>query len=281
MAPHHRILEQFVEPEDARAQPVIDVVIVIGNVVGERGDLRLEARPAAEREVPVVVRLAKRPARRRHRPIVLGQPLERLPAEVEPVEAGIGCLEPRDDADGMLVMIEPAGIGERRVERILAAMAERRMAKVVAEAQHFGQIFVEAERAGDGAADLRDFEAVRQPDAVMVAVGRDEHLGLVAQAAEGDRMDDPVAVALEDVAGAARAAIAFVMPAAARAPGAGGNSRRKAHSVPSGTILSEAELVQLKASTPMVPRSSAKISASPRPRNGPMTRRDFSPLLAT
>ena len=38
----------------------------------------------------------------------------------------------------------------------------------------------------------------------MVAVGRDEHLGLVAQAAEGDRMDDPVAVALEGVAGTAR-----------------------------------------------------------------------------
>jgi hypothetical protein len=38
----------------------------------------------------------------------------------------------------------------------------------------------------------------------MVAVGRDEHLGLVAQAAEGDRMDDPIAVALKDVARTAR-----------------------------------------------------------------------------
>ena len=38
----------------------------------------------------------------------------------------------------------------------------------------------------------------------MVAVGRDEHLGLVAQAAEGDRMDDPVTITLEGVARPAR-----------------------------------------------------------------------------
>jgi hypothetical protein len=83
-------------------------------------------------------------------------------------------------------------------------MAERRMAEVVGEAQRLGQILVEAERAGDRPADLRDFEAVGQPDPEMVAVGRDEHLGLVAQAAERDRMDDPVAVALEGVARPAR-----------------------------------------------------------------------------
>ena len=41
----------------------------------------------------------------------------------------------------------------------------------------------------------------------MVAVGGDEHLRLVAEAAEGDRMDDAVAVALEGVARPARAAI--------------------------------------------------------------------------
>ena len=60
----------------------------------------------------------------------------------------------------------------------------------------------------------------------MVAVGRDEHLRLVAQAAEGDRMDDPVAVALEDVARAARARCPLpdapgraIVAAARQAPG--------------------------------------------------------------
>ena len=43
----------------------------------------------------------------------------------------------------MSVVIEAPGIGQRRCQRILAAMAERRMAKVVGKAQCFGQILVE------------------------------------------------------------------------------------------------------------------------------------------
>ena len=50
----------------------------------------------------------------------------------------------------------------------------------------------------------------------MIAVGRDEDLGLVAQSSEGNGMDDPVAVALEDVARPARAGVHFRMGPAAR-----------------------------------------------------------------
>jgi len=79
-------------------------------------------------------------------------------------------------------------------------MAEGWMPDIVRETQSLGQVFVEAERARDRAADLRDFQAVGQPDAEMIAVGRDEHLRLMAQPAKGDRMDDAVAVALIFVA---------------------------------------------------------------------------------
>jgi hypothetical protein len=113
-------------------------------------------------------------------------------------------------------MVEAAGIGERIAQGVLARVAEGRMAKVVGEAEGFGQVLVEAERPRDGPPDLRDLEAVGEPDAEMIAVGRDEDLRLVAKAAEGDRMDDPVAVALEDVAGPARAMVALRMEAAAR-----------------------------------------------------------------
>ena len=84
------------------------------------------------------------------------------------------------------------------MQRILAAMAERRMAEVMGQAQRLGQILVEAQRAGHGPADLRDFDRMGQANPEMIAVGGDEYLRLVAQAAEGDRMDDPVAVALEE-----------------------------------------------------------------------------------
>jgi hypothetical protein len=75
-------------------------------------------------------------------------------------------------------------------------MAEGRMADIVGEAERFGQVLVEPERAGDGPPDLRDLQAVGQADAIMVAVGRDEDLGLVPEPPERDGMDDQVAVAL-------------------------------------------------------------------------------------
>jgi hypothetical protein len=90
------------------------------------------------------------------------------------------------------------------------------MAEVVGEAQRLGQILVEPERPSDRPADLGDFDAVGQADAEMVAVGRDEHLGLVAEAAEGDRMDDAIAVALKDVARPTGTGIDFGMEASAR-----------------------------------------------------------------
>jgi hypothetical protein len=85
-------------------------------------------------------------------------------------------------------------------------MAEGRVADVVGEAERLGEILVEPQRPGDRAADLRDFQAVGQADPEMVAVGRDEDLRLVAEAPERDRVDDPVAVALEGVARPARLA---------------------------------------------------------------------------
>ena len=52
------------------------------------------------------------------------------------------------------------------------------------------------ELAGDGPADLGDFERVRQPGAVVVVGLGDEHLRLVHEPAKGGGVDDAVAVAL-------------------------------------------------------------------------------------
>jgi hypothetical protein len=49
----------------------------------------------------------------------------------------------------------------------------------------------------------------------MISVRRNEDLRLVTKAAEGDAVDDAVAVALENVARAARAGALFGMKAAA------------------------------------------------------------------
>jgi hypothetical protein len=57
---------------------------------------------------------------------------------------------------------------------------------------------------------------VSEPNAEVIAIRRDEHLRLVAKATKGDGMDDPVAIALEDIAWAAWTRILLPMGPAAR-----------------------------------------------------------------
>ena len=76
-------------------------------------------------------------------------------------------------------------------------MTERGVAEVVGKSQGFGEIFVETQRPGDRAGDLRHFKAVRQPGAVMIALVVHEDLSLVDQPAEGRRMNDAIAIALK------------------------------------------------------------------------------------
>src|SRR3546814_17232780 len=52
---------------------------------------------------------------------------------------------------------------------------------------------------------------MREAHAEVIAVGRDEHLRLVPQTAEGDGMDDAVAVALKGVARPPHAPVRLVM----------------------------------------------------------------------
>ena len=125
----------------------------------------------------------------------------------------------------MGVVIEAAIRRQARLQRILPRMAERRVADVVREAERLGQILVEAERAGDGAADLRDLQAMGQADAIMIAIGRDEHLRLVPEAAKGDRMDDAVTIALESIARAAGGGCGFGVLATTRLPRVAGEVR--------------------------------------------------------
>ena len=115
----------------------------------------------------------------------------------------IGTLDPHHRAQRLGIVAEAPVPLHRVAERGLARMAEGRVAEIMREAQCLGQILVESQRAGDHPPDLRDFEAVGEAGAIMIAVGRDEYLGLGLQAAEAHRMDDPVAVALERAAGPA------------------------------------------------------------------------------
>ena len=109
----------------------------------------------------------------------------------------IGAFQPRQRAQRMRVVIVSTRLRHRSGQCRLASMAEGRMADIVGETERLCQILVQPQGAGEDTADLRDFDAVREAGAVMVAIGRDEDLRLGAQAAKGDRMDDPVPITLE------------------------------------------------------------------------------------
>jgi hypothetical protein len=119
-------------------------------------------------------------------------------------------------------VIETAGNGHGCLKRIFAGMPKGRMTQVMRQAKRFGQVFVKPERSCHGPADLRYLDTMGQADPIMISVGSDEDLRLVTESAEGDGMDDAVAIALEDVARASRRPIGFWMGPAAGCAGVRG-----------------------------------------------------------
>ena len=111
--------------------------------------------------------------------------VERLGAQVERREHDVGA------PHGVVV---PA-LDVRR-QGVLAGVAARTVAAVVAEGDGLGEGDVEAQTAGDRGGDLGDLEGVGEPRALVV-VGEDEHLGLAGEPSEGAGVQDAVAVALE------------------------------------------------------------------------------------
>ena len=88
---------------------------------------------------------------------------------------------------------------EGGVEGLFAGVAEGRMADVVDQGEGLGQLGIEAEGAGQGAGDLRDFKGVGEAAAEVVSgrvagqAGKD--LGLAGEAAEGAGVQDAGGVA--------------------------------------------------------------------------------------
>ena len=71
------------------------------------------------------------------------------------------------------------------------------MAEIVREGDGFGQVFVEAEKAGESAGDLGDLEGMGEAGAIVVAGLVDEDLGFVFEPSEGGGVNDPVAIPLK------------------------------------------------------------------------------------
>src|SRR5579884_2989698 len=98
----------------------------------------------------------------------------------------------------MKVMVKPkAKFFKRLVQGALTGMSERRMADVVHQRQRFGQVFIQAERGGNGTGDLRHFHGVGQAATKVVRVTMGKNLRFAGQTAKGAGMDDASPVTLE------------------------------------------------------------------------------------
>jgi hypothetical protein len=124
---------------------------IIGNVVRYRGRLCLCTSMARQlqvlqrlifddshRDTPGAISLDRRTIRGQKRSVVLDQPLQRLPGEIESVKLGVTSLETGDDAQRLGVVVKAAIGPHHLVKRLLAGMAEGRVAEVVSQCQCLG-----------------------------------------------------------------------------------------------------------------------------------------------
>ncbi len=189
---------EIVQSEKPGAQPVVEIVRVVGDIVGKCRDLRLGAGKRVEFEIVAGdVFGDRRRQRRKQRPVVLDDTFEAFPGQVQAVEADMPAFELRQNAQRLRVVVEPAIGRHGGVQRLLARMAETGVAEIVGKRHAFGQVLVQPERAGERAGDLRHLERMGQARAEMIALVRNEDLRLVLESPEGRRMDHPIAVALE------------------------------------------------------------------------------------
>ena len=173
------LLRDVVFREKPGPDSVIDVVIDIRDDVGDAHDVALQGQRARFR--PGAKQLAL---------LALGV----LEDSIANLDGEIEVLQNLHDADRLPVVVEPAF--HQLVQRGLARMSECGVAEVVAEADGFGEDFVEAKGLGDRARDLRYFEHVREARPVVIALRREEDLRLVLQPAKRFAVNDAVAVAL-------------------------------------------------------------------------------------
>ena len=123
-----------------------------------------------------------------------------LEGEVQAGMRGVTLLEVFDNAQRVQVVVEAfAMLAHQPVQGLLAGVAEGRMADVMHQCEAFDEAFVQAERGGDGARNLRHLDGVGEPGAEVIGEALGEDLRLVLQAAKGASMNDAVAVTLEVV----------------------------------------------------------------------------------
>ena len=180
---------EFLFLQQSGGKAVLEIMPVVGDLVGNVCDLCLEGRA----RIGGTVGVGKLP-------VVLAESLKNLEGKVESALLGIALFQQIDDAQALGIVVKAAMILHKEVERFLPGMTERRMAEVVGKSDRLGQVLVETEGTGDCPADGGHLDRVGQAGPVVIAGSVEEDLGFAVETAEGGAVDDAIPVAL--VAGA-------------------------------------------------------------------------------
>ena len=194
----NRQLRQFIAREELGPKPIMQIVMIISDIIGNGGHLRLGAGMGRELQINLLAGRSQRPRdRRAHRAIMFGNPLKRFPTQVQAIEIGVVPLQMGHNADRLRIVIKATERRHQILQGILARMAERRMAQIMGQRHGLGQILIQPQGACDGARHLRHLDGMGQPRTEIIALMFHKNLGLVFEPAKGRGMDDPVAVTLK------------------------------------------------------------------------------------
>ena len=132
-----------------------------------------------------------------NRAVVLNRSFKRFPGQVQAFKFRIVDFKFGHNLQRLDVVIKAAEFFHGVLQAALAGMAERRMSEVMCQRDGFAKFFVQSQTFADGARNLRNFNAVRQPRTVVFAFVIGENLRFAVQPAESRRMNQPVSVALK------------------------------------------------------------------------------------
>ena len=120
---------------------VIQIVTIIGNLIRQVGDLRLEGERGLALTFP--------------------QTLQHLESQIEPGEIRIRMFQQLDHAQALAVVLKASVLPHAFRQHLLARMPKGRMPEIMRQRDRLRQILVQRQRPRDRAADRGHFNCVR------------------------------------------------------------------------------------------------------------------------
>ena len=192
----HRL--QLRQRDQPGAHTVINVVRVVGNLVSQIAQLRLQAGLGAiQKTPPDAVRLQRLQLFGIGAGAMFENAFARLKRQVQAVKGRVPLFKRIHHAQALQVVLKAAMFGHTFVKRILARVPKGRVPQVMGQRNGLNQIFVQPQRARHGATQLRHLQRVCEPRAKQVAFMVQKNLRFVHQPPKRGGVDDAVAVALK------------------------------------------------------------------------------------